>query len=186
MNTTPSSTPRTSPATTSDGIMVTRTPRHGNWPMPGHRVDAARQAANSGQRALVLAGGGAAWMLPTGLARRAGATSSRPGFPASTGRNTPTRWIRQRVGRPREEATTQAGPSRSRSPKSGGDAPCGFPRGRGQMPATGSSHSARSTVATGVRAARQAGPMAARLATARADTTVPAIMIVEMTGWGTT
>ena len=61
-----------------------------------------------------------------------------------------------------------------------------FPRGQGQMPPAGSSYSARSTVATGVRAARQAGPTAARLAAARADTTVPAIMIVEMTGWGTT
>src|SRR5277367_5224207 len=66
MNTTPSSTPRISPAATSDGIAVTRTPRHGNWPMPGQQADATRQAGNSSKRALVLAGGGAAgnaWQL---------------------------------------------------------------------------------------------------------------------------
>jgi NTE family protein len=60
MNTTPSSTPRISSTTTSDGIAVTRTPRHGNWPMPDEHVDATRQAGNSNKRALVLAGGGAA------------------------------------------------------------------------------------------------------------------------------
>src|ERR1700689_3458446 len=63
---TPSSTPRISSATTSDGIAVTRTPRHGNWPMPDQQADAARQAGNSTKRALVLAGGGAAgnaWQL---------------------------------------------------------------------------------------------------------------------------
>ncbi len=59
MNTTPSSTPRISSTTTSDGIAVTRTLRHGNWPMP-EQVDATRQAGNSDKRALVLAGGGAA------------------------------------------------------------------------------------------------------------------------------
>jgi NTE family protein len=59
MNTTPSSTPRISSTTTSDGIAVTRTPRHGNWPLP-EQVDATRQAGNSDKRALVLAGGGAA------------------------------------------------------------------------------------------------------------------------------
>src|SRR5580693_3318516 len=60
MNTTPSSTPRISSTTTSDGIGVMRTPRHGNWPMPDQQVDATRQAGNSNKRALVLAGGGAA------------------------------------------------------------------------------------------------------------------------------
>src|SRR5215469_12648222 len=60
MNTTPSPAPRISPATASDGIAVTRTPRHGNWPVPGQQVGAARQAGTSGKRALVLAGGGAA------------------------------------------------------------------------------------------------------------------------------
>src|ERR1700726_765295 len=60
MNTTPSSTPRISSRTTSDGIAETRTPAHGNWPMPGQQVDAARRAGNSDKRALVLAGGGAA------------------------------------------------------------------------------------------------------------------------------
>ncbi|HYV76848.1 MAG TPA: hypothetical protein VE979_01850, partial [Streptosporangiaceae bacterium] len=60
MNTTPSSAPRISSTSTSDGIAVTRTPRHGNWPMPDQQVDAARQAGNSNKRALVLAGGGAA------------------------------------------------------------------------------------------------------------------------------
>src|SRR6266851_969710 len=60
MNTTPSSTPRISSMTTSDGIAVTRTPRHGNWPMPDQQVDATRPAGNSNKRALVLAGGGAA------------------------------------------------------------------------------------------------------------------------------
>src|SRR5580700_5929741 len=60
MNTTPSSTPRISSTTTSDGIAVTRTPRHGNWPMPDQQGDATRQAGNSNKRALVLAGGGAA------------------------------------------------------------------------------------------------------------------------------
>src|SRR6201995_4409157 len=60
MNTTPSSAPRISSTSNSDGITVTRTPRHGNWPMPDQQVDAARQAGNSNKRALVLAGGGAA------------------------------------------------------------------------------------------------------------------------------
>jgi NTE family protein len=60
MNTTPSSTPRISSTTTSDGIAVMRAPRHGNWPMPDQQVDATRQAGNSDKRALVLAGGGAA------------------------------------------------------------------------------------------------------------------------------
>jgi NTE family protein len=60
MNTTPSSTPRTRSTTTSDGIAVPQTPRHRNWPMPDHQVDATRQAGNADKRALVLAGGGAA------------------------------------------------------------------------------------------------------------------------------
>ncbi|MGO9839163.1 MAG: patatin-like phospholipase family protein, partial [Polyangiaceae bacterium] len=60
MNTTPSSTPRIGSTTTSDGIAVTRTPRHGNWPVPGQQPGAARQAGNSDKRALILAGGGAA------------------------------------------------------------------------------------------------------------------------------
>src|SRR3954464_14362502 len=60
MNTTPSSTLRISSTTTSHGIAVTRTPRHGNWPMPDQQVDPARQAGNSKTRALVLAGAGAA------------------------------------------------------------------------------------------------------------------------------
>jgi NTE family protein len=60
MNTTPSSTPRISSTTTSDVIAVTRTPRHGNWPMPDQQVDAKRHAGNSNKRALVLAGAGAA------------------------------------------------------------------------------------------------------------------------------
>src|SRR3954464_13663336 len=66
MNTTPSSTLRISSTTTSHGIAVTRTPRHGNWPMPDQQVDPARQAGNSKTRALVLAGAGAAgnaWQL---------------------------------------------------------------------------------------------------------------------------
>src|SRR3954463_2333056 len=60
MSTTPSSTPRISSTTTSDGIAVTRTPRHGNWPIPDQQVDATRKADNPNKRALVLAGGGAA------------------------------------------------------------------------------------------------------------------------------
>ena len=64
MSTTPSSTPRISSTTTSDGIAVTRTPRHGNWPMPDQQVDATRQAGNSNKRALVLADGGAAGGSP--------------------------------------------------------------------------------------------------------------------------
>src|SRR5260370_35539691 len=60
MNTTPSSTPRISSTSTSDGIAVTRTPRRGNWPMPDQQVGAARQAGNSNKRALGLAGRGAA------------------------------------------------------------------------------------------------------------------------------
>src|SRR5947208_10526296 len=60
MNTTPSSSPRISSTTTSDGIAVTRTPRHGHWPMPGQQAAATRQAGNADKRALVLAGGGAA------------------------------------------------------------------------------------------------------------------------------
>lgn len=57
MNTTPSSTPRISPTTSPDGIAVTRTQRHGNWPMLDEHVDATRQAGKSSERALVLAGG---------------------------------------------------------------------------------------------------------------------------------
>jgi NTE family protein len=60
MSTTPSSTPRISSTTTSDGGAVTRTPRHGNWPMRDQQVDAAHQTDHSSTRALVLAGGGAA------------------------------------------------------------------------------------------------------------------------------
>ena len=60
MSTPPSPAPRTSPAATSDGTAVTRTPRPGNWPVPGQQADTTRQAGNSGKRALVLAGGGAA------------------------------------------------------------------------------------------------------------------------------
>jgi NTE family protein len=45
---------------TSDGIAVTRTPRHGNWPTPEQQADATSQAGRSNERALVLAGGGAA------------------------------------------------------------------------------------------------------------------------------
>src|ERR1700722_4922123 len=60
MSTTPPPAPRVSPATASDDITVTRTPRPGNWPMPGQQTGATRQAGDSGQRALVLAGGGAA------------------------------------------------------------------------------------------------------------------------------
>ncbi len=60
MNTTPSSTPRIRSTTASDGVTVTRTPRHGNWPVPDKQVDATTQADNAGKRALVLAGGGAA------------------------------------------------------------------------------------------------------------------------------
>ena len=60
MDTTPSSTPHTSSTTTSDGLAVTRTPRHGNWQILDQRVDATRQAGRSSERALVLAGGGAA------------------------------------------------------------------------------------------------------------------------------
>src|SRR5215469_14001426 len=60
MNTTPSPAPRISPAAASDDIAVTRTPRHGNWPVPGQQAGAASQAGTSGKRALVLAGGGAA------------------------------------------------------------------------------------------------------------------------------
>jgi NTE family protein len=66
MNTNPSSTPRISSATASDGISATPAPRHGNWPLPGQQADATRQAADSTRRALVLAGGGAAgnaWQL---------------------------------------------------------------------------------------------------------------------------
>ena len=60
MNTTPSWAPRISSTSTSGGVAVTRTPRHGNWPMPGQQAGATRQAGNSDNRALVLAGGGAA------------------------------------------------------------------------------------------------------------------------------
>jgi NTE family protein len=60
MNTAPSSTPRTSSTTTSDGIAATRAPRHGNWPRSDQQVHATRRAADPNRRALVLAGGGAA------------------------------------------------------------------------------------------------------------------------------
>ena len=57
MNTTPSSTPRISPTTTSDGIPVQQAPSQGNWPMPDQQVDGTRRAGNAHKRALVLAGG---------------------------------------------------------------------------------------------------------------------------------
>jgi hypothetical protein len=43
---------------------------------------------------------------------------------------TPTRWIHERVRRPREEATTKAEHSRCRSPKAGADASETSPLGR--------------------------------------------------------
>ena len=60
MNTTPSSTPRVSSTTTSDGIAVTRTERHGNWPVTDQQAYADKLARASDKRALVLAGAGAA------------------------------------------------------------------------------------------------------------------------------
>jgi NTE family protein len=60
MTSPPSSTPRISSTTTSDGDAATRTPRHGYSPLPDEQVNATRQAGNSTKRALVLAGGGAA------------------------------------------------------------------------------------------------------------------------------
>ena len=60
MNTTPSSTPRSSSTTTSQGIALARTPLSGNWPMHDQQVDATIQVRNANRRALVLAGGGAA------------------------------------------------------------------------------------------------------------------------------
>jgi predicted acylesterase/phospholipase RssA len=55
---------------------------------------------------------------------RAGGAGSRPSFrmAARVTCSTPKRRIRQRICGPREEATTKADPSRSCSPKSGGDA----------------------------------------------------------------
>ena len=60
MSTTPSSTPRISSTTISDGIAVPQTRRHANWPMPDQQADGTGQAGNTNERALVLAGGGAA------------------------------------------------------------------------------------------------------------------------------
>jgi NTE family protein len=60
MNTTPSSTLRSKSTTTSDGVPATGTPRHGTGLLPDQQVEPTRQAGNSGKRALVLAGGGAA------------------------------------------------------------------------------------------------------------------------------
>jgi NTE family protein len=60
MNTAPSSSPHDRSTTTSDGSPVTRTPGHGNWPMPDQQIDATRRAGTSDRRALVLAGAGAA------------------------------------------------------------------------------------------------------------------------------
>jgi NTE family protein len=60
MDTTRSSTPRRGSTPTSDGIAVTRTPRHGNWPISAEQAGATPQAGHSNKRALVLAGAGAA------------------------------------------------------------------------------------------------------------------------------
>ena len=60
MNTTPASTPHISSTTTADGIAVEGTPGHGNWPRSSQQVDALRPAGAADQRALVLAGAGAA------------------------------------------------------------------------------------------------------------------------------
>ena len=47
-------------------------------------------------------------------------------------------------------------------------------------------HSARSTLATEVRAARHPGTMAARMASARVDVATAANVTIEMAGCGTT
>jgi NTE family protein len=60
MNTTPSSTPHISSTTTSDGIAAEGTSGHASWPRSNQQADATRPAGGAGQRALVLAGGGAA------------------------------------------------------------------------------------------------------------------------------
>src|ERR1700721_669180 len=60
MNTTPSSTPHISSTTTSDGIAAEGTSGHANWPRSSQQADATRPAGGADQRALVLAGGGAA------------------------------------------------------------------------------------------------------------------------------
>ncbi|MEZ2391054.1 patatin-like phospholipase family protein [bacterium RCC_150] len=60
MNTTPPSTPRISPTTTSNGVARTRTPGHRNWPIRGQQLQDALSAGNSAKRAVVLAGAGAA------------------------------------------------------------------------------------------------------------------------------
>lgn len=49
-----------------------------------------------------------------------------------------------------------------------------------------SPHSARSVVATDVRAARQPGTMAVRMASASADMAMTVTVTIEMAGWGTT
>ena len=50
----------------------------------------------------------------------------------------------------------------------------------------GQPHSARSALATEVRAARQPGTMAARMASARVDVATVATVTIEVAGWGTT
>jgi hypothetical protein len=50
----------------------------------------------------------------------------------------------------------------------------------------GRSYSARSTLATDVRAARQPGTMAVRMARASVDVATAATVTIEMAGWGTT
>ncbi len=57
---------------------------------------------------------------------------------------------------------------------------------QGRQRRDGQPHSARSTVATDVRAARQPGTMAVRMARASADMTTTATVTIEMAGWGTT
>src|SRR4051812_38053288 len=80
-----------------------------------------------------------AWISPprsTNCGQRA--AGSRPSFRtmARVMCSTPRRWIRQHAHGPRGEATTRAGPSRSRSPTSGGNAPddfTGLRRGAGRI-----------------------------------------------------
>ncbi|MBT1004479.1 patatin-like phospholipase family protein [Paenarthrobacter sp. DKR-5] len=59
MNSTPSSTPDLS-ATTSSADSAATHPCHGSWPAPNRQAKATTRADNPNQRALVLAGGGAA------------------------------------------------------------------------------------------------------------------------------
>ena len=91
---------------------------------PGGRIRAGTGAVTIRRQVAVCRWSGAWISQPRSTSCAQGAAESRPSFrtAARVTCSTPMRRIRRRVLRPREEATTKAEPSPSRSPRSGADA----------------------------------------------------------------